>query len=247
MSFVSHWMVAISAVALTAQAEPSSPEAPQALDRVEVVTQRSTVMPYARWVSAVQPVHRISGGQLRQGVRLFSRDKSRALRVSVDDDAHSQAISPLLGELYVVPHDLPMEGAQAELSVNRSDGSWGVGNFALVPQLGPQPPDVAAVRQVLGGYRAVYRERFPLSWRLLSRSEASLDVCLPQAGGLLRVVATDGRALIELPMMRTPQEHAQTTGLSLHCASLKPEPGWDGQARLEYPDQAVVLLGFRLL
>lgn len=247
MSSFPHWVALAAAVAMTAQAEPAVQDAPQQLERVEIAAQRSTVMPYARWVSAVQPVHALSGGQLRQGVRLYSRDKSRALRVSVDDDAHSQAIAPLLGELYVVPHDLALDAAQADLSVNRAGGSWGVGSFALVPQLASRTPELAAVRQVLSGYQAVYRERFPLSWRMLSRAEASFDVCLPRAGGLLRVVAPDGRALAELAMERTPKEHAQTTGLDLHCASLKPDRGWDERARLELPDQAVVLLGFRLI
>lgn len=240
-----------AALALTAQAEPVlQEEAPTQLDRIEIAAQRSSVMPYARWVKAVQPVHELSGGKLRQGVRLFSRDQSRALRVSVDDDSHSETVAPLLGELYVVPHDLPIDSAQADLRINRVDGSWGVGNFALVPQMPGRAPELATVRQVLSAYQAVYSQRFPLSWRLLSRAEASFDVCLPQAGGRLIVSAPDGSALAELPMARSPKEHAQTTGLTLHCASLRPDRDWDvwgDRARLQLPEQAIVLLGFRLL
>lgn len=225
--------------------EPLPEEA--ALERVEVAGERGTVMPYAHWVRAVQPIHELSGGRIRQGVRLFSRDRSRSLRVSVVDDQHSQTVTPLLGELFVVPHDLAVDLSQADLSVNRADGSWGVGNFALVPQLGNSDPDMGTVRQVLRSYQSVYRQRFPFSWKLLSRSEASFDVCSAQAGASLTVTAADGAALAQLQLERQPKEHAQTTGLPLYCASLRPDAAWDDSARLVLPKRAVALLGFRLL
>jgi len=243
--------------ALTAAAEPgdATPDgvaaegaaSDAALQRVEVAGARGTVMPYARWVSAVRPIHELSEGRIRQGVRLFSRDKNRPLRVSVVDEQHSQPVDALLGELFVVPHDLTVDAEQAELSVNRSDGSWGVGNFALVPQLADALPEMASVRQVLRGYQAIYRQRFPLSWRLLSRAEASFDVCSPTAGAHVNVSAPDGRALAQLPLERPSKEHAQTTGLTLYCASVRQDASWGDDARLALPPHAVALLGFRLL
>lgn len=235
------------ALAARAEAGEAAGNSTEQLESVEVKGERATVMSYARWVGAVKPIHELSGGQIREGVRLFSRDKGRALRVSVDDEQRTHAVPALLGELFVVPHDLTVDGEQAELSVNRADGRWGVGNFALVPQLAGSTPDMAWVRQVLRGYQTIYAKRFPLSWRLLSRSQASFDVCTPQAGAQLSIQAGDGATLAQLPLTQQPKEHAQTTGLPLYCASLRADAAWTDGARLVLPEHAVALLGFRLL
>ena len=227
-------------------AAPDEAPAP-ALERVELAGARGSVMPYRRWVSAVKPVHDISGGHLRQGVRVFSQDRQRALRLSVTDDSQSQTIAPLVGELFVVPHDLPVQGADADLGVNRADGSWSVGNFALVPQGVQAEADLGAVRQALQAYRALYAQHFPLRWRLLSRAQAHFDVCSPEPGAVLTVAAPDGTALAQLPLTQQPKEHQQTTGLRLYCASVVPQAAWADAARLQLPAGAVALLGFRLL
>ena len=227
--------------AASIETEPGTPEA------VEVNGKRSSVMPYATWASTVRPIHELSHGHIRQGVRLFSRDKSTPLRVSVYDEDKDVAITPTLGELYVVPHDLPVDVRQADLTVNRVDGAWGVGNFALVPQLAGPASDMAWVRQVLREYQAVYRERFPFKWRLLSRSDASFDVCSTKEDQTLLARAADGSELAALRLDSKLKEHSQTTGRTLYCASIKADAAWDDKVRLTLPEHAVALIGFRLL
>lgn len=216
-------------------------------ERVEVSGKRSSVMPYETWATTVRPIHELSHGHIRQGMRLFSRDRSTPLRVSVYDEERDVTIAPVFGDLYVVPHDLAVDVRQADLAVNRAEGAWGVGNFALVPQVPAASADMGFVRQVLRDYQAVYRERFPLKWRLLSRSDASFDVCTVREGEAIKARATDGSELTALRLDRQLKEHAQTTGRTLYCASIKADAGWDDQVRLTLPDQAIALIGFRLL
>ena len=239
--------LALLAAAMQAGAETASIEAGTAPERVEIAGRRSSVMPYASWMSAARPIHELSGGHLRQGVRLFSRDKSLPLRVSVRDEDQDLPIAPVIGELYVVPHDLAVDPRQAELAVNRADGNWAVGNFALLPQLAGSSSDMASVRQTLRDYQRVYRERFPFKWRLLSRSEASFDVCSTREGQTLRVSNADGTELAGLRLDQPIKEHSQTTGRPLYCASVRADAAWDDQVRLTLPEHAVALIGFRLL
>ncbi len=227
--------------AASIETEPGTPEA------VEVNGKRSSVMPYETWARTVRPIHELSHGHIRQGMRLFSRDKSTPLRVSVYDEDKDVAITPAIGELYVVPHDLPVDVKQADLTVNRADGAWGVGNFALVPQLGGSASDMGWVRQVLRDYQAVYRERFPFKWRLLSRSDASFDVCSTREDQSLKASSADGTELATVRLDSKVKEHSQTTGRTLYCASIKADAGWDDQVRLTLPEHAVALIGFRLL
>jgi hypothetical protein len=235
------------ALPLSAQTDTATPTETAALARVEVSGGRSSVMPYAQWVRAAQPVYRISQGQLRQGVRLYSRVSGPALRVAVGDEAQHQTVAPVLGGLFVVPHELGLDAEQAQVSVNRAQGDWGAGNFALVPQLPEQGATMAQVRQVLRGYQAVYREHFPLRWRLLSRADASLDLCAPEPGQQLTLLGADGQALAQLPLERQLSEHRETTGRTLHCASLRANAEWGDDVRLALPPKALPLLGFRML
>lgn len=229
------------------QAASIEPDAGVAPEAVEVHGKRSSVMPYETWARTVRPIHELSHGHLRQGMRLFSRDKSTPLRVSVYDEDKDVAITPAIGELYVVPHDLPVDVKQADLAVNRADGAWGVGNFALVPQLNGSASDMGWIRQVLRDYQAVYRERFPFKWRLLSRSDASFDVCSTREDQALTATRADGTELATVRLDRQVKEHSQTTGRTLYCTSIKADAGWDDQVRLTLPDHAVALIGFRLL
>lgn len=240
---------ALLSCALLAHAEPASIETEPAasLEAVEIAGKRSSVMPYATWASTVRPIHELSHGHLRQGMRLFSRDKSTPLRVSVYDEDKDVAITPTIGELYVVPHDLPVDVKQADLTVNRADGAWGVGNFALVPQLAGTASDMGWVRQVLREYQAVYRERFPFKWRLLSRSDASFDVCSTKEDQTLQARSADGSELASVRLDSKLKEHSQTTGRTLYCASIKADAAWDDKVRLTLPEHAVALIGFRLL
>lgn len=243
------------ALPVSAQAPEPITEAPPelattseaTLERVVVGGSRSVVMPYQNWIKAAAPIHEISHGLLRFGARLYSQDTSRPLRVSVLDEDKDLPIAPLLGQLYVVPHDLPVQPQHADFSINRAEGQWGVGNFALVPQLTAQTPDMASVRQVLQAYQALYRKQFPLSWRLLSRSEASFDVCTPREGETLHASQADGTELASLRMDQKVKDHGRTTGRTLYCASIKANTDWGDQVRLKLPAQAIALLGFRLI
>jgi len=122
-----------------------------------------------------------------------------------------------------------------------------VGNFALVPQLAGPASDMGWVRQVLREYQAVYRERFPFKWRLLSRSDASFDVCSTKEDQAIQARAADGTELATLRLDNKLKEHSQTTGRILYCASIKADAAWDDKVRLTLPEHAVALIGFRLL
>lgn len=225
----------------------SAATATTTLERVEVVGVRSTYMPYRQWVDAAAPIHALSKGLLRFGVRLYSQDASRPLRVSVQDDDQMVSVSPVVGQLFVVPHDLPFQGQQADVGVNRAEGQWGAGSFALVPQVDVSQVDMAFIRKVLAAYREVHSQRFPLKWRLLTRSDATFDVCSPLPGRRVKVMQADGSELASLPMDRQVKDHGRTTGRTLHCASIKASMDWSDPVRLALPEQSVALLGFRLI
>jgi hypothetical protein len=80
----------------------------------------------------------------------------------------------------------------------------------------------------------------------MSRSNASFDVCSTREGQALKATAADGSELPALPLNIKIKEHTLTTGLTLHCASLKADAAWGDEVRLAMPEKAVALLSFRV-